>query len=709
MMSSATPSTIQPKPAGPAWLVSARVVQIVVICLTIGLFIASLPVNYEQRRMVCQTAPCPVGQLTRASADALGRLGISVDGFVQYTIGLDLLVAVIFTASALIIFVRKPNDALTVFVTVMLVTFGAGTFSGAAEGIATAQPHLKFLPLTIEFIGNCTIIAFFFLFPSGRFAPRWSALIVIGWALFQAPRYFLPESMLNLIKSQPAMYNVLFIGGILSGLAAQVYRYRKVSSPVERLQTRWVVFGLLIGVGGYLAMRIASATLGDPLGRDLPVELGLSTAAFLFISLLPISITIAVLRYRLWDINPIINRTLVYGALSASTIAVYVLAVGFFSQYFQNARANFIISFIATGVIAVLFQPLRERLQRLVNRLMYGERDDPTTALTRLSRRLETALEPEAVFPTIVETLAQTLRLPYAAVNLEQDGRTALIAEVGRPGEGLVRLPLTYQAEPVGELLLAPRSAGESFSPADLRLLTIITQQAGIAAHTLRLTDELKRLNADLLLSRERLVSAQEEERRRLRRDLHDGVGPTLASLSQRIELAIDLVERDPHKSVDLLREFKGQVKGTVAEIRRLVYALRPPVLDEFGLVSAIREHVAPYAGPNGLMVTVEPSEAVADLPAAVEVAAYRIVLEAFTNVVQHAQASNCQIRLWQEPDALRLEVCDDGVGLPESHPAGVGLNSMRERAAELGGECSIIRLPTGWTCLRARLPMIKG
>jgi signal transduction histidine kinase len=331
---------------------------------------------------------------------------------------------------------------------------------------------------------------------------------------------------------------------------------------------------------------------------------------------------------------------------------------------------------------------------------MYGERDDPATVLIRLSQRLDSTLAPDSVLQTIVETLAQTLRLPYAAISLlDEEPRFASTPNL--PSSELIHLPLAYQTERVGELILAPRAPGESFSPADMKLINIIAQQAGIAAYTVR-------LNNDLQKSRERLVTAQEEERRRLRRDLHDGVGPTLASLSQRLDTAADLIESDPSRSVHLLRELKGQVKGTLAEIRRLVYALRPPVLDEFGLVSAIREHIAQYSGPGGLAITFDVTEPMPPLPAAVEVAAYRIALEAFTNIINHAQATARHIKVRTEANCLVLEVADNGKGISGNKHTGVGLTSMRERAAELGGEYFIENIPSGGTRVGARLPLGK-
>ena len=702
-------TTLTRPSAEPLWLMLAHVLQILVICLTIGLFIASIPINYEQRATVCRAEPCPPERLTAASEQALNRIGLSVDSFASLTIALDILVAVTFTICAIIIFVRKPNDILTIFVTVMLITFGAATFSGGIAGIGVAYPHMDWLVQSIALLGNCSILAFLFVFPNGRFTPRWTVIVIVLYLLLQVPRYYIPGSSLNLVDTNPVVYNLLFVGTNLGGLATQIYRYRKVSNLIEKQQTKWVVYGLTLCIGGYMLIRGISFTLADPKGSGLPILIGLSFAAIFFILLLPLSITIAVLRYRLWDINPIINRTLVYGALSASTIAFYVFAVGFFSNYFQQSRANFILSFLATGVIAFVFEPLRERLQRAVNRLMYGERDDPATVLSRLSQRIDSAIAPDSILPTIVETLTQTLRLPYAAITLyEKNGEPRIISSLGQPPSELMHLPLTYQSERVGELTLAPRAQGESFSSADMRLLNIIAQQAGAAGHARRLADELRQLNADLQQSRERLVTAQEEERRRLRRDLHDGVGPTLASLSQRLDTAADFVKSDPEKSIRLLQELKGQVKGTVAEIRRLVYALRPPVLDEFGLVSAIQEHIAPYTGPNGLQVTFDVTKPMPPLPAAVEVAAYRIALEAFTNVVKHAQASACHIKIKIEHGSLLLEISDNGKGLTSQNRLGIGSTSMRERAAELGGVCIVENMNRGGTRVIARLPIGK-
>jgi signal transduction histidine kinase len=251
-------------------------------------------------------------------------------------------------------------------------------------------------------------------------------------------------------------------------------------------------------------------------------------------------------------------------------------------------------------------------------------------------------------------------------------------------------------------------------------LLDDLAQQIGIAAHAVRLTADLRRLTDDLQQSRQRLVLAREEERRRLRRDLHDGLGPTLAALALSASTIADLAPRDPDAAATLAREMQQEIRSSIADIRRLVYELRPPALDELGLVAAIRDRAAQVnhsrnnvesqSSKEGLIVQVESPEELSLLPAAVEVAIYRIVMEALTNVVRHAQACTCTIHLSMDiKRRFHLEISDDGVGLPAGYRAGVGLLSMRERAAELGGTCEITSAPGKGTRVRVDLPIEKG
>jgi signal transduction histidine kinase len=342
---------------------------------------------------------------------------------------------------------------------------------------------------------------------------------------------------------------------------------------------------------------------------------------------------------------------------------------------------------------------------------MYGERDDPATALARLGQRLETAVAPDAVLTSIVETVGRALKAPYAVIEVNSEQSTVISSEWKAAGQAiptdrsacsLITIPLIFQSEPLGQLLVAPRAPGEDFTSADKRLLNDLARQAAPAVHAYRLT-------ADLQQSRERIVTAREEERRRLRRDLHDGLGPALASQTLKLDAALDLLDADPAQAVHYLREVKAQAQATVADIRRLVYELRPPTLDELGLVGALRAHVQSLSSLNGLRVTVDAPPDLPPLSAAVEVAAYRIALEALTNVVKHAQAHECVICLtmveWRQQKFLTLEIMGDGVGLPTAAQPGVGLASMRERAEELGGVCVINNRERGVKVL-AQLPI---
>jgi signal transduction histidine kinase len=412
----------------------------------------------------------------------------------------------------------------------------------------------------------------------------------------------------------------------------------------------------------------------------------------------PISMAIAILRYRLWDIDIIISRALVYLAISASIVAIYVFIVGWLGAVFRTG-GNLFFSLVATGVVAVLFQPLRERIQRGVNRLLYGERDEPYAVISRLGRRLEETLAPDAVLAAIAGTVREALKLPYSAIALRQGDRQVVAAAAGAATTDVIHLPLVYQHEPIGELLVAPRTPGEPFGQADQRLLDDLARQAGVAVHAIQLTYDLQQ-------ARERLVEAREEERRRLRRDLHDGLGSQLAALNLQAGALRGLIERDPAAAQAEVAELREQLRAAIASIRTLVHGLRPPAIDELGLVTALRERARQYNG-DGLVVETTLPARLPELPAAIEVAMYRIVEEALANVVKHAAASWCSVRL-VAGEAIDLCIEDNGVGIRPAARAGIGLQSMRERAAELGGTCLIDPRPDGGTVVQVRLPLAK-
>jgi signal transduction histidine kinase len=514
------------------------------------------------------------------------------------------------------------------------------------------------------------------------------------------------------------MLNLITVAFLVAVVSA-IVRLRR-STGVERQQLKWFVYAVTLTIVVMLMLTVLVNFVPEMTGGTVQ---NIANLAYSFaFSAIPIAIGIAILRYRLWDVDLLINRTLVYGSLTASVAALYILVVGGLSTLL-HVQGNLFISILATGLVAVLFAPLRDRLQRGVNRLLYGQRDEPYAVLARLGQRLETTMAPDAVLPTIVTTVKEAFNLPYAAIALDQEEGCTMAAAAGTPAPDPVSLPLSYQGEQLGQLILAPRAPGESFTPAEWQLLTDLAHQAGVAAAAVRLT-------ADLQRSRERLVTAREEERRRLRRDLHDGLGPQLASHVLKLEAARELVRSNPERVEEILNNLIEKSQGIVNEVRRLVYALRPPALDELGLLGAIREYAA-QSSDNDLQITVVAPERCPPLPAAVEVAAYRIVQEAVTNVIRHAQAQNCSIKLTVIPASspptdplpnpppargregwgsvagvLQVDISDDGQGLPPNYRAGVGLNSMRERAEELGGECLVETLATGGTRVLAQLPL---
>jgi signal transduction histidine kinase len=258
-----------------------------------------------------------------------------------------------------------------------------------------------------------------------------------------------------------------------------------------------------------------------------------------------------------------------------------------------------------------------------------------------------------------------------------------------------------YQREEIGRLVLSPRAPGEGFSNADRSLLEDLARQAEVAVHAVRLTTDLQH-------SRERLVATREEERRRLRRDLHDGLGAQLAGLNVQAGALRRLIPRDTDAADALVVELRDELRSAIADIRRLVYDLRPPALDDLGLLEALRRLAERYGSEDDqLRVLVEAPEDIPDLPAAVEVAVYRITQEALTNVARHARAQTCVVRLVVNDD-VTLEIVDDGVGIYAERSAGVGLSSMRERASELGGSCVVEPVPEGGTQVLVRLPLPK-
>jgi signal transduction histidine kinase len=682
--------TVRPARFSPA----LRPIWLAALALAATAVAGATPRLLAELQRVCEGQLCLAGQVHIQQLRPFGALGVSVATYGLLSTALLVVTVAAHLLVAATIVWRRPAEPVAVLGALALALMGI-TGTGYSVILSELSPAWWWITFGMDRLAVLMATLFFTLFPSGRFVPRLAIWLVplsagadLGLALLF--RYGPPLPIGRLVSLAVDAW-------FLALAAAQLYRYRYASSATERQQTKWVVYGVAVGYGGVALLDVARQLLVLPFVPSLPFpNVVLWNLAFALRLVVPLAFGLAILRARLYAIDGIVGRTLVYGALTALLAAIYALAAGSIASLVGGGDST-LASLLAAGCVAALFAPLHRLLQRGANRMLYGQRDEPYAVIARLGHQLAGTLEPAAVLPTIVQTVRQALRLPYAAIMVDQGGRCVAAASSGGPVPGALRLPLRFQGEAIGELLLGPRAPDEGWSAADRRLLADLAEQAGAAVHALRLTLELQQ-------ARTEAISAREEERRRLRRDLHDGLGPTLASLSMQIDTARALMRDDPEASGELLTEVQGQLKETLGSVRQLVYALRPPALDQFGLAPAIGELVARQAGADGLAVNVEAPQALPPLPAAVEVAAYYIAAEALTNVRRHARAARCTISIWHD-DGLRLQVSDDGAGLPEGYQAGVGLQSMRERAAELGGECSVRSSPRG-TIVSAWLPL---
>jgi len=861
------------------WLVLVRLLCLTLGVLSVGLFVASILSSIANHSMFCTgtvVACDKYGQLTPGDVRRLHELGLSLDFYATYTIVITSIFALGYWLVAALLFWRKSDDRVALLAAVFLgtapIVFTYGLMS-------TLPSPWWFLAHVISFLGTLSIVLLGYVFPSGHFVPRFTRWVLVVALLYWGFNDFFPVSSFNPFYLSQVLGDLIYLGMGGGIVVVQIYRYRRVSSPAQRQQTKWVVYGLSMGLGGGLVLLTISDFFPSLFQAGSLVSLIAFTAVSGLGLFIPFSIGLAILRSRLWDIDLIINRTLVYGILSVCVVGVYVLVVGTLGALI-GASGNLVISLIATGLVAVLFQPLRAWVQRGVNRLLYGQRDEPYTVITQLSQRLEATLAPDAVLPTIVETVAQALKLPYVAILLKREDTFRLAASAGAlVGEPLV-LPLVYQQDTIGHMRLAPRTPGEPFTPADRRLLDELARQAGLAAHAIQLTADLQRSYEQLeqrvaertrelsslleishtvastlqlkpllglildqlktvidytgssiltvegdglvfldhrgpvpqeqlvrlrfpledmgliwqtiasgesilihdvreetslaqalrvamgdllattfqyiyswmavpLILRDQvsgmlvLTSSQEqafterhatlalaianqaaiaienarlyeqaqalaavEERQKLARELHDSVSQALYGIALGVHTARTLLDRDPGLVAEPLEYVLSLAKAGLAEMRALIFELRPESLETEGLVSALSKQAAALQArhdvPFETNLCDEPS-----LSLKVKQELYRVAQEALHNTIKHAGASQVHVRLGQTAETIILEIRDNGSGFDSasSFPGHLGLLSMQERVKHLGGVLSIESTAGQGTTVRARVP----
>ncbi|TNM68446.1 sensor histidine kinase [Streptomyces sp. NP160] len=476
---------------------------------------------------------------------------------------------------------------------------------------------------------------------------------------------------------------------LLVPFALLVARSRGPAGPA-RDRSRWMLWSALVAV---VTMLTVWALPDGFASAALTVSCGVVAA----------SCAVALVRPDLVDVDRLLGGTLVWALVAGSVVVVDVVLVAAASALLGRGLAEREAALVAVLLVTAVYGPLRERVWAAVRRLVLGDRDDPWHALSSLAQALERSGSAREQLVAVAGSVAHAFRVDAVVVEVERADGGSLVAVHGRHLEPHARreLPVTYRDQPLGRLLLPAGGAGRSrLSRRDERLLGDLVRQAALAARAEALAE-------DLQASRARILAVREEDRRRVRRDLHDGLGPVLGAAVMAVDTVRNLAPDLPEPAQRMLGRVRDDVQEALGEVRRLVHELRPPALDDLGLVGALRQH-AERLGVGGLDVRVDAAGDLdaAALPAAVEVAAYRIAGEAVTNTARHARATRCSVHLERRGGALAVVVDDDGRGIDPAAPAGVGLASLKERARELGGTCAVTCPPGGGTRVEALLPL---
>jgi signal transduction histidine kinase len=581
----------------------------------------------------------------------------------------------------------------------------------------------------VVFIGLIGVYLILF-FPDGKLpSPRWRALpwiAAVAMAAAPTAATFWPgriegaptavENPLGVEGAKPVLIGIfaasvatLFLS-ILAAVVSIVVRYRR-SRGEQRQQLKWFVAAVVFTASLFF-LSFPMSLVSDTLTSLLEV------ASVLAWPTLPVAVGIAILRYRLYDIDVVINRALVFGTLAAFITAVYVaIVVGVSALVGTAGEPNIVLSIVATAVVAVAFQPARARAQRLANRLVYGKRATPYEVLAEFSEQASTVGVTEDLLQKMARAVAEgtgaarsdvwvksgsELRLAAAWPEPVAIGSRRLTLDNGRlPGFPSAdrAVPVRHHEELLGALTIA-KPRGESLTPADDRLLNDLAAQAGLVLRNVGLTSELLARLEELRASRQRLVTAQDEERRRLERNLHDGAQQHLVGLKVKLNLAARQAGDTPLE--ETLVSLQADTDEAIDALRDLARGIYPPLLADQGLAAALDAH----ARKSPVAVIVDADD-LSRYPQEMEAAVYFCCLEALQNVAKYADAEQAVLRLSEEDSELRLSIADDGRGFdPAATGRGSGLQNMADRLEALGGTLEIESAPGAGTRVEGRLPL---
>ena len=490
--------------------------------------------------------------------------------------------------------------------------------------------------------------------------------------------------------------NAVYLGATVASAAAPIWRWRR-SRGEERQQLKVLAYA-----GAWIITFLVLSIL-PPL-RQVPHAADILWALMFFglVAGLPAAAVIAVLRYRLYDIDLVINKTLVFAGLALFVTASYVLIVAGAGALIGSAgRSNLLLSILATAVVAVAFQPVRERAQALANRLVYGRRASPNELLSQLSQMVTASSSSEQLLMKILQLLVDATGASGAAVHITLAGEQTLTAQWPAGSREMVGrvFPISHHGETMGRLVVEradPPSAVEE------RLFMDVAAHIGLLARNLRLTAELSTRVDELAESRRRIVAAQDVERRRLERDIHDGVQQHVVALMAKLQLARNQVRRQSDQSAETLEEVQVDAGRLLDELRELASGIHPTVLTDGGVVAAVRFRADGL--PIKVVLDADPAIRNRRYPEAVEAAGYFIACEALANVMKHASASRATVKIAADNGTLTIKVTDNGLGFDPTTAVRSGLRGLQDRVDALGGRLEVTSSHEG-TTLSASLP----
>jgi hypothetical protein len=398
-----------------------------VAVLAVALFVAAIPAEFALLRVPCPTVRCPTGQLPPAGLRALQDLSLSIGSFAAYSVAMDVVFAAVCIAVAALIFLRRSDDRMALMVSLALLTFGTATFTFTMAALAARYPLWEIPVAFLHFLGAASFGLFLYLFPDGRFVPHWTRWVALVWIGWQLAEHFFPSWVSDPNAWQTLTETMVVSGALGTAIYSQIHRYRHVSNPTQQQQIKWVVFGISVALAGFFGILLVLGTSGADAptspGELVAYLLGYTFVGYLVVLLIPISIGIAVLRHHLFDIDVLINRTLVYGALSVSLALVYVGSVVLLQAIFRTltGQGTQLTIVVSTLAIAALFNPLRRRIQAFIDRRFYRKKYDARKTLEAFSAKLRDETDLDRLGDELVTVVRLTMQPEHASLWLHPD------------------------------------------------------------------------------------------------------------------------------------------------------------------------------------------------------------------------------------------------------------------------------------------------